>query len=257
MPPVLSQSGSARQRDSPQKFGRFSVRRSVKRAPEQIDATARERWRIIWISPEFRPAVIRCPPPPIRERPVAAFGVERPDVEVLDAIRSVQIVERSSLTQRPAHEPPGVRPDRAGDARTVLLRHPQRARPVAGGHSCRCARAIASAGSPFIQHPIPWSGGQLPKAAVAPGDDTDFKVEPNPTASPHQPWTRFYRLAGPLNRPIGTAEAEQHHLDGCECLAASAEEHYQTDRNRPPGLVTYLSSSADVHIEPVPEKAWP
>jgi hypothetical protein len=78
-----------------QNFGRFGVKQHVERSPKQIDATACERWRVIWISPEFRPAVIRCPPPPIRECPVAALGVERPDVEVLDAIRSVQIVEGS------------------------------------------------------------------------------------------------------------------------------------------------------------------
>jgi hypothetical protein len=93
-----------------QNFCRFGVKRHVERSPEQIDATACERWRVIWISPEFRPAVIRCPPPPVREWPVAASGVERPDVEVLDAIRSVQIVEGSPLAQRPAHEPAGVAP---------------------------------------------------------------------------------------------------------------------------------------------------
>jgi hypothetical protein len=73
-----------------QDFGRFGVKRHVERSPEQIDATACERWRVIWISPEFRRAVIRCPPPPVREGSVAALGAERPDVEVLDAIRSVQ-----------------------------------------------------------------------------------------------------------------------------------------------------------------------
>src|SRR6202042_3158749 len=99
------------------------------RSPEQIDATACGRWRVIWISPEFRRAVIRCPPPPVREWPVAALGVERPDVEVLDAIRSVQIVEGS-----PPDTAPGTRaarrsaPHPAGGARKLLLRHPQQAR---------------------------------------------------------------------------------------------------------------------------------
>jgi hypothetical protein len=70
------------------------------------------------------------------------------------------------LTQRPAHEPAGVAPRTpAGDARTVLLRHPQRAQPVAGDHSCRCARAIASYRSPSIQDPIPSSGSKLARAA--------------------------------------------------------------------------------------------
>ena len=36
-----------------QNFGRFGVKRHVERSPEQIDATACERWRVIWISPEF------------------------------------------------------------------------------------------------------------------------------------------------------------------------------------------------------------
>ena len=95
-------------------------------------------------------------------------------------------------------------------------------------------------------------------AQMTPGDDTDFKVQPDAMASPHQSWTKFYRLAGPLNRPIGKAEDEQHHLDGCEYLAASARERYDADTGyRPPGLVTYLSNPASVHLEPVPEKAWP
>jgi hypothetical protein len=64
-----------------QKLDRFGIKLHVERSPEQIDATACERWRVIWISPEFQPAVIRCPPPAIRERPVAALSLERPDVE--------------------------------------------------------------------------------------------------------------------------------------------------------------------------------
>lgn len=93
---------------------------------------------------------------------------------------------------------------------------------------------------------------------MTPDDDTDFKVKPDLKASPHQSWTKFYRLAGPLNRPIGAAEDKQHHLDGCEYLAASARQHYEADAGyRPPGLVTYLSNPASVHLEPVPEKAWP
>jgi hypothetical protein len=65
----------------------------------------------------------------------------------------------------------------AGGVRTVPLRHPQRARPAAGGHSCRCARAIASDGSPSIQDPIPRSGGKLPRAAGAPGCSWSICVE--------------------------------------------------------------------------------
>jgi uncharacterized protein (DUF2235 family) len=96
-------------------------------------------------------------------------------------------------------------------------------------------------------------------ARMTPGESIDFKVEPNPLTSPHRSWTKFYRLVSPLNRPIGTAEDEtDHHLDGCEYLAVSAKEHYEaTPDYRPPGLVTYLSNPANVHLEPVPEKAWP
>ena len=81
--------------------GRFGVKRDVERSPEQIDATACERRRVIWIPPEFRPAVIRRSSPSIREWPVAVLGVERPDVEV-------QIVEGGPLVQRLADKPVGV-----------------------------------------------------------------------------------------------------------------------------------------------------
>jgi hypothetical protein len=76
--------------------------------------------------------------------------------------------------------------------------------------------------------------------------------------SPHSSWTKFYRLVKPLNRPIGTAEDERdHHLDGCEYLATSSKEHYDGDPDyRPSELVMCLSNSANVHLEPVPEKAW-
>jgi hypothetical protein len=62
-----------------------------------------------------------------------------------------------------------------------------------------------------------------------------------------------------LNRPTGTAGGERdHHLDGCEYLAASAKKHYEANPGyRPPELVKYLSNPASVHLEPVPEKAWP
>ena len=76
-------------------------------------------------------------------------------------------------------------------------------------------------------------------ARMTPAESIDFKVEPNPMTSPHQSWTKFYRLVRPLNRPIGTAEDETGlHLDGCEYLAVSANEHYEADPGyRPPGLV--------------------
>jgi uncharacterized protein (DUF2235 family) len=93
---------------------------------------------------------------------------------------------------------------------------------------------------------------------MTPGESVDFKVAPDPMTNPHNSWTKFYRLAKPFNRPIGTAADEQGHLDGHEYLSASANEHYDRDPSyRPEGLVNYLANPADVHVEPVPEKAWP
>lgn len=90
---------------------------------------------------------------------------------------------------------------------------------------------------------------------MAPGESIDFKVDPHAVTSPHPSRTRFYRLLKPLNRPIGTAAGEHGHLDGCEYLAASAQENYDgDDRYRPPELVKYLANPTNVHLEPVPEK---
>jgi hypothetical protein len=94
-------------------------------------------------------------------------------------------------------------------------------------------------------------------ARMTPGESIDFKVEPDVMTSPHRSWTKFYRLIRPLNRPIGAARDETGHLDGREHLAVSAQQHYEAIPDyRPPGLVTYLSDPASVHLEPVPEKAW-
>jgi hypothetical protein len=78
-------------------------------------------------------------------------------------------------------------------------------------------------------------------------------------SSPHSSWTKFYRMVKPLNRPIGTAEDERdHHLDGCEYLSTSAKGYYDGEPDyRPPELVEYLANPANVHLEPVPEKAQP
>jgi len=94
---------------------------------------------------------------------------------------------------------------------------------------------------------------------MIPGGSIDFKVDPRPMTSPHSSWMKLYRLVKPLNRPIGTADDEgDHHLDGCEYLATSAKEHYEGNPGyRPSELVKYLSNSASVHLEPVPEKSWP
>jgi uncharacterized protein (DUF2235 family) len=93
-------------------------------------------------------------------------------------------------------------------------------------------------------------------AEMIPGESIDFKVDPRPMTSPHSSWTKLYRLVRPLNRPIGKAADEHGHLDGCEYLAATAKEHYDRQPGyRPPELVRYLANPADVHLEPVPEKA--
>lgn len=90
---------------------------------------------------------------------------------------------------------------------------------------------------------------------MAPGESIDFKVDPHAVTSPNPSRTLFYRLLKPLNRPIGTAADEHGHLDGCEYLAASAQENYDgDDRYRPPELVKYLANPTNVHLEPVPEK---
>jgi hypothetical protein len=213
-----------------QNFGRFGVKRHVERSPEQIDATACERWRVIWISAEFRPAVIRCPPPPIREWPVAALGVERPDVEVLDAIRSVQIVEGSPLTQRPAHEPAGVAPrtprvareqscfdirSEVGQSQEVIPVDARERSPLMGRHlsripfrgpaaSCRGRQELQAAAGAFA-----WTR-LLPASRVVRWGDVPFRLRParprSPvTSSEHQRrWPRRL-LAGFLSLEVVAA----------------------------------------------------
>jgi uncharacterized protein (DUF2235 family) len=99
------------------------------------------------------------------------------------------------------------------------------------------------------------SGGP---SEMTPGESIDFKVVPDPMNGPHSSWTKLYRFVAPFDRPIGVAATPEHGpLDGCEYLATSAKERYDRDHGyRPPGLVTYLGNSADVHLETVPEKAW-
>src|SRR5258708_33104945 len=59
---------------------------------------------------EPRCAVVRRASPSVRERPIIAFGVERPDVEILDPVPAVHVVERGALAKRAAQKTPGVAP---------------------------------------------------------------------------------------------------------------------------------------------------
>jgi uncharacterized protein (DUF2235 family) len=95
-------------------------------------------------------------------------------------------------------------------------------------------------------------------AEMTPGESIDFKIVPDPMATPHSSWTKLYRLVEPLDRPIGQAANENGHLDGLEYLARTAKEHYDGKPGyRPPGLVKYLENSANVHLEGVRETAPP
>ncbi len=93
---------------------------------------------------------------------------------------------------------------------------------------------------------------------MTPGESTDFRVRPNPTAGPHSSWTSFYRLVKPLDRPIGATADDDHHRDGLEYLATTAKQHYEAEPGyRPPALVTYLADAANVRLEPVVEAVRP
>jgi hypothetical protein len=59
---------------------------------------------------EPRCAVIRRTSPSVRERPIIAFGVERPDVEILDPVPAVHVKERGALAKRAAQKTSGVAP---------------------------------------------------------------------------------------------------------------------------------------------------
>jgi len=101
-----------------------------------------------------------------------------------------------------------------------------------------------------------WAGAFSPEGPqqMAPGESSDFRVEPHPMADPHLSWTKLYRLVKPLNRPIGQAADEHGRRDGLEYLATTAKMHYDRKPTyRPPALVRYLQDRANVHLEPAPE----
>ena len=89
------------------------------------------------------------------------------------------------------------------------------------------------------------------------GESIDFKVAPQPTAKPHRSWTKACRLFKPVDRPIGAAEDDAHHLDGLEYLSTTAQNRYDEDLYQPPGVGDYLATPDNVHLEPTPEKGWP
>jgi hypothetical protein len=91
---------------------------------------------------------------------------------------------------------------------------------------------------------------------MSPGQSVDFSVDPQPLTPPHSSWTKYYRLIKPVDRPIGTAADEQGRLDGREFLATTAKAHYDAEPSyRPPGLVKYLASPANVELEQMPATA--
>ncbi|MER7786997.1 DUF2235 domain-containing protein [Streptomyces sp. NPDC097640] len=93
---------------------------------------------------------------------------------------------------------------------------------------------------------------------ITPGESVEFRVVPDPMASPHPSRTGLYRLVKPFNRPIGEATDKDGRADGFEYLATTAKEHYDGDPGyRPPSLVTYLEHPERVRIEPVPRAAPP
>jgi uncharacterized protein (DUF2235 family) len=94
-------------------------------------------------------------------------------------------------------------------------------------------------------------------AKMTPGESIDFKVAPQPMAKPHRSWVKMYRLFKPVDRPIGTAAGKDRHLDGLEYLSTTAKNRYDKGLYRPPGVGRYLATPEKVHLEPVPEKAWP
>ena len=79
-----------------------------KRAPKKINAPAGVTRRVAGVSAELRGAEVPRSSPPSREGPAAMLGVERPDIEVLDAVFLVHIVQGSALAQRPAQETTGI-----------------------------------------------------------------------------------------------------------------------------------------------------
>src|ERR1017187_1237505 len=90
--------------------GRVSINWHGKRSPEEVHASAGERWRVVGIPSKFRRAVVSGSPPAVRKRAVAVRGVERPDVEILDAVLLVHVMEGGTLAQSPAQQSASVAP---------------------------------------------------------------------------------------------------------------------------------------------------
>jgi hypothetical protein len=62
------------------------------------------RRRVARVAPELGGAEVGRAPPAVGKRAVGEGRVERPDIEVLDAVPAVKVVERCPLAQRPAQQ---------------------------------------------------------------------------------------------------------------------------------------------------------
>jgi len=76
-----------------------------KRAAEEINAPAGVTRRVTWVSAEPGGAEVPRSSPPNREGPVVILSIERPDVEVLDAVLSIHVMQGSALAQGRAQGP--------------------------------------------------------------------------------------------------------------------------------------------------------
>ena len=88
--------------------GWIGAGRDWQRAAEKVDTPACIPWRITGVPAELRRAEVSRSAPPGREGPVVMLGVEGPDIEVLDAVLPVDVVQGSTLAQRPAQQAAGI-----------------------------------------------------------------------------------------------------------------------------------------------------
>ncbi|MFF9090921.1 DUF2235 domain-containing protein [Streptomyces sp. NPDC014991] len=88
-------------------------------------------------------------------------------------------------------------------------------------------------------------------SAMKPEDCIDFRVQPDVLGEVHPSRKGMYRLAEPLQRPIGCAADEEGRPDGNEFLAVPAMERYDKDAGyRPPELVKYLTDRTRFRLDP-------
>ncbi|MFB0615049.1 DUF2235 domain-containing protein [Streptomyces sp. AGS-58] len=86
--------------------------------------------------------------------------------------------------------------------------------------------------------------------AMKPEDCIDFRVQPDVLGEVHLSRKGMYRLAEPLQRPIGRAADKEGRLDGNEFLAVPAMERYDEDAGyRPPELAKYVTDRRRFRLE--------